>query len=152
MRIGSIVGLLCVLVSSGWSQTDPTTGAPGATVITGTRGGADPRTPVAVPYFYTTPGSEAVGKEMAETIAYDLDFGGEFKVIHPSEFPPNFTGYPADPTQIDFTPWRSPAHAEYLVYASINAQGGSLVGEFRLICRMSASSSANTCSGTVSRA
>lgn len=131
MRTGYSVALLFVCVASAWAQTVAAPTGPSATVITSTRPTGDPRTPVAVPYFYTTPGSEAIGKEMAEVIAYDLDFTGEFLVIHPSQFPPSFTGYPADPTQIDFTPWRK-APAEYLVYASINAQGGNLVGEFRL--------------------
>lgn len=93
--------------------------------------GGDPRAPVAVPYFASVPGLEAYAKEMAETIAYDLDFTGEFVLLSPSKFPPDFTGFTGDPTQINFTSWQGTG-ADYLVYALITNEGGGLVGEFRL--------------------
>lgn len=95
-------------------------------------GQGDPRTPIAVPYFAAAPGSEAAAKEMAEVVAWDLDFTGLFKILPLGQYPQGFAGFPTDYTQIDITSWQK-TPADYLVYAYVSTEGGNIVGEFRLI-------------------
>lgn len=100
-------------------------------VVIGGQGVGDPRTPIAIPYFASAPGSDAAAKEMAEVLAYDLDFTGLFKILLPSTYPKNFAGMPSDVRQIDFEAWRT-TPADYLVHGYVYTQGSQVVGEFRL--------------------
>lgn len=91
----------------------------------------DTRTPIAVPYFAAAPGAENDAKELAEVIAYDLDFTGLFYILEPGRYPRDFTGFTADPAQLNFTSWQG-SGADYLVWGYVTRQGGSIVGNFRL--------------------
>jgi TolB protein len=104
-------------------------GAVGGTI---TKGGADLRTPIAVPYFAAGPGGEAIAKEMAEVVANDLDFTGMFNILPLGGYPAGFAGFPTDFRQLDVKAWQT-TKADYLVYAYVYTQGGNVVGEFRLL-------------------
>jgi TolB protein len=97
----------------------------------GSTGTADKRFGVAAPDFACAPGLEALAKEMSEVISYDLLFTGLFTVLPKTAYPPTFTGFTADATQIDFTGWRA-AKANYLVYAYVTAEGSNVQAECRM--------------------
>ncbi len=81
----------------------------------------DPRIPVAVPDFACAPGSEALAKEVAAVIGFDLDFSCVFRLVPASQYPPSFTGFTRDANAIDFAAWRA-AGIGFLVHGYV-AQG-----------------------------
>lgn len=103
----------------------------GQAVEIGSVGSADKRLAVAIPDFAAVPGMEQAAKEMAQVVAYDLDFTGLFAIVAPASYPPAFQGYTADPTQIDFSLWRSVKTA-YLIWGSVSLQGNTIVAEMRM--------------------
>ncbi len=118
-----IVGLI-VLGTCGslWAQ--------GAVMI-GSTGTGDRRVAMAVPDFACAPGLEAMAKEMSEVISYDLLFTGLFTLLPKTSFPPTFTGFTADATQIDFNAWRA-CKTSFLVYAYVTAEGNNVAAECRM--------------------
>jgi TolB protein len=99
-----------------------------------TTGSVDTRVPIAVPPFASTsPELAGIAKEMAEVVAFDLDFTDRFIVLASTEYPPGFTGLSAEVTQLDLDMWAMPAtRAENLVYGSISLEGGEVVARLRL--------------------
>lgn len=71
-------------------------------------------------------GDEELGAEAAEAISYDLEFSGYFEVIDNRRFIRE-----AAERGLDFSEWRA-VGAEYLVWGSVERQGGSAVLEGRL--------------------
>ncbi|MFM1918427.1 MAG: hypothetical protein RLZZ303_61 [Candidatus Hydrogenedentota bacterium] len=97
-----------------------------------TKGGADNRTLVAVPPFAASdPSLQAIAKEMAEVVAYDLDFTDLFKVLTPGEYPQSFTGFTSDLASMDLDAWQA-TKAQNLVYGLVTAEGGNIVAQLRL--------------------
>jgi len=93
----------------------------------------DMRTPVAVPVFATEDLSLGpVAKEMAEVVAWDLDFSGLFRLLSREQYPPGFSSLPMDVRQLDFNGWRA-TKAEHLAYGKVAKEGDTYVCEFRLI-------------------
>lgn len=91
----------------------------------------DNRIPIAVPPCATTdPSLTAVAREMAEVIAYDLEFSGVFKILPASNYPPGFAGFSPDVAQLNLDAWRGTS-AEQLVWGSVSIEGDQLVGRFR---------------------
>ena len=97
----------------------------------GSTGSADRRIGIAVPDFACAQGLESLAKEMSEVISYDLLFTGLFTVLPRTSFPPAFTGFTSDATQIDFNAWRA-AKVSYLVYAYVTAEGDNVTAECRM--------------------
>lgn len=89
------------------------------------------RIPIAVPDFGAPPGKESLGAEMAQVVRHDLDFTGLFMVVSKQSFPPSFTGFTSDPTQINFEPWRN-TKVDFLVYAYCVAENNTLSAQCRL--------------------
>lgn len=94
-------------------------------------GPADKRIPIAVPAFVTAPGQEALGAEMANVVANDLDFTGLLRILTRPEFPQNFAGFTSDATQINFDSWRHTT-AEFVVHVYVTVDNGRLAAECRL--------------------
>ncbi len=97
----------------------------------GTTGQAEGRIPIAVPDCCTAPGQEAIGKAMAQVLAYDLYFSGVFGIVPLNAYPRTFTGFTRDPQTIDFEAWRS-TPAEFLVHAYVTSDAQALTAECRL--------------------
>ena len=95
------------------------------------RGAADSRIMVAVPPFLAQPGLEGIAREMADVVAYDLEFSGLFTVLPPNEYPPAFTGLDVDPAKVNLDVWAA-SRAQQLVYGKVTQQGETLVAEMRL--------------------
>ncbi len=92
----------------------------------------DARIPIAVPPFAALePELAAAATEMATAIAQDLAFSGLATILPKHEYPPNFTGFPADVTKLNRDAWRS-TKAENLVYGVVGQEGNVLVCQFRL--------------------
>lgn len=89
----------------------------------------DTRIPIAVPPLSTSPETLHYSRQLANVMAYDLDFTGLFIVV--PDFPPQFKGFTNDPVKIAFDQWRT-TKAENLVYASANLANDNLVIEYRL--------------------
>ena len=92
---------------------------------------ADWRVSMAVPDFACAPGIESLAKEMSEVISYDLLFTGLFTVLPKTAYPPAFTGFTPDATQVDFNAWRS-VKVSYLVYAYVTTEGDNAAAECRM--------------------
>ncbi|MBI2425195.1 MAG: Tol-Pal system beta propeller repeat protein TolB [Candidatus Hydrogenedentes bacterium] len=100
--------------------------------ITSSGANADTRTPIAVPPFATAdPALKEIASELAEVLAYDLEFSGLFNLLPASQYPPDFQGLDADVSKLDLNSWRG-TKAENLVYGLIMADGEDLVAQFRL--------------------
>lgn len=95
------------------------------------QGQMDTRIPVAVPPFVTGPGVEAYGPALAQVLANDLDFSGEFTIVAPHQFPRTFTGLPADARRLNFAEWKQ-SPAEMLVHGIVRSESGMVVEESRL--------------------
>jgi TolB protein len=89
----------------------------------GTIVGQQDRSGVAVPPFATAPGQEQVGRELAAVMAYDLEFSGEYRILPEQQYPPQFTGFTADVSRIQFAPWRT-LNIDFLVYGYVTSQPG----------------------------
>lgn len=94
-------------------------------------GVGDNRFLIAVPDFAAAPGMEELGREMAQVVAYDLEFSGLFRILPRSSYPAAFTGLTADAGRLDFEMWR-PARIAYLVHAYVFTQGENVVAQCRL--------------------
>ena len=94
-------------------------------------GAVDKRCTVAVPDFASAPELALIAKEMPQVLAYDLAFTGLFRMVPRQQYPPTFQGFTADAAQIDFDGWRA-TKVEFLVYAYVTLQGGTLVAECRM--------------------
>jgi TolB protein len=133
-RYATVV-LTVVLVAAGASaQAQPVApvapdGKPPVQIIS--RGAGDVRTLIAVPPCAAPPGQESLAIEVARIISYDLAFTGLFIVAPPDKYPPKFTGFTQDPTQIDFAAWQATG-IESLVYAFVTMNGDELTAECRL--------------------
>ena len=142
MRTACLI-LLCILaVGPASAQIEPvlmgvpaqteapapgSSGGPVGIDIMGTLG----RAVIAVPDFAAAPGQEALGRELASIIRYDLEFTGLFDLLPQERFPASFTGFTRDANQIDFQAWRD-ARAEFLVHAYVSQEDGKLTAECRL--------------------
>lgn len=94
--------------------------------------GGDTRVNIAVPPLAAeTPGLGELCKEMANVIAYDLEFSGLFRLLDPVRYPLGFTGFDADVTKLDRGAWAATG-ASQLVFGSVAAEGDQIVGRFRL--------------------
>jgi TolB protein len=105
--------------------------AQGAVQITSTQA-LDKRIPVAVPPFATAqPELSSACAEMAQVVAFDLDFSGLFAVLPQSRYPAAFKGFDPKVTTPNWDLWRT-SKAEYLVHGIVRQDGNQLVTEFRL--------------------
>ncbi len=95
------------------------------------RGAIAERFAAAVPAFATAPGQEALGIEMAQVIAYDLEFSGLFNILSQARYPINFNGFTKEAARIDFASWNKMG-VEFLVYAYVSAKSERLVAQCRL--------------------
>jgi len=91
----------------------------------------DPRVMIAVPVFAAAPGLEAVAKEMADAVAFDLEFSGLFLTLPRQNYPLSFAGFTANYMDIDFSSWRTTT-ATYLAYGVVTKQGANIVAECRM--------------------
>ena len=96
-----------------------------------TKGEMDTRIPIAVPDCVAAPGLEALAREMADVLRFDLRFTGLFRLLSTDQYPPNFTGFGPDASGIDFGAWHA-AKAEHLGYVYITLQGDELTAQCRL--------------------
>lgn len=94
-------------------------------------GVGDKRFLIAVPDFAVAPGLEALGSEMAQVVAYDLEFTGLFRILPRASYPAAFTGYTSDVSRLDFEMWR-PAKIAYLAYAYVYKEGENVIAQCRL--------------------
>lgn len=129
MKYGTRVVALIVVILAGAAQDAAAQAAPDALHIDITR--VDRRTAVAVPDFATAPGQEALGRELADIVRYDLDFTCLFSLLPRDRFPRNFTGFTADASRIDFPAWAQTG-IEFLIYAYITVEQDRIVAESRL--------------------
>jgi len=97
----------------------------------------DKRIPLAVPAFSAEVGYEGLGQELAQIVAYDLDFTGLFSILPRAKYPASFRGFTPAATQIDFKGWRN-AKVECVVYANLIVTANSIVAECRLFDVLSA--------------
>lgn len=94
--------------------------------------GVDRRIPIAVPPFAALdPSLTTIAAEIAEVIAFDLDFSGLFVVLPSTQYPPGFTVLDPDISKLNMDAWRA-SRAEHLVFGVLSAEGDTLVGQFRL--------------------
>ena len=92
----------------------------------------DARIPIAVPPFAAvSPDLVPIAEEMAEVIAFDLDFSGMFIILDEQDYPENFRGLEPDVARLDREAWRA-TRAEHLVYGVLQQEGDQLVAQFRL--------------------
>ena len=115
-----VVGILSGFAAWGQTRVD----------MVSTTGG-DIRVAVAVPDFLAQPGLETMAKEMTDVLKNDLVFTGIFSIVPRENYPPSFKGLTPNATEIDFDAWRQ-AKVEYMVYASVTAEGDKLVAECRM--------------------
>lgn len=88
--------------------------------------------PIAVPAFAPLDATLApLAQEMADVIAYDLEFNGLFSILPKTEYPASFTGFDPDVTRVDLDAWKA-TKAQYLVYGNVRIEGDQLVARFRL--------------------
>ena len=117
--------LICLLVGMGasaWADI---------VEISTSTSGSDRKIRIAIPDFVSPPELQPAAKEMADAIAYDLDFTGVFAVLPRTQFPATFHGLPQEVNQLDFEMWRA-TRCDYLIYASVTQQGNALVAECRV--------------------
>ncbi|MBI4558384.1 MAG: Tol-Pal system beta propeller repeat protein TolB [Candidatus Hydrogenedentes bacterium] len=96
-----------------------------------TEGAIDKRIPIAVPDFAAAPGQEALGKELAQVVTYDLEFTGSVTILPRESYPKGFTGFTSDATHVDFEAWKKTG-IEQLVYAYVTTQSNRVSAECRL--------------------
>lgn len=95
------------------------------------QGGVDARLPIAIPAFSTDAATMRYGDALAEIMAADFEFQGEFTVIPQSDYPTTFRGLPSDFRRIDFEAWRG-TRAENLVHTVLRQEGDTMIAEGRL--------------------
>jgi len=82
------------------------------------------RVPIVVPpVAVSEPELSGIAREMAEAVAFDLEFTGLFTVLPESKYPAGFTGLSTDVTGLKLEEWRG-TEAENLVYGNIRIEGG----------------------------
>ena len=88
---------------------------------------------IAVPDFVPRSGStaSAVGRRIADIIAYDLDFSGYFEVMNRLQYPPDFSVLDPSPRRVNFGRW-SEVRARDLVHGLHGVRGEQLELECRL--------------------
>jgi TolB protein len=91
------------------------------------------RVRIAVPDFVPRSrfASSSVGRRIADTIAYDLDFSGYFEVMNRLQYPPSFTVLDPNPRRVNFARW-SEVRARDLVHGLYNVRGDQIELECRL--------------------
>ncbi len=96
-------------------------------------GRGDERIRIAVPDFVTRSrsGSSSLGRQIADIIAYDLDFSGYFEVMDRLQYPPTFAVLDPNPGRLNFGRW-SEVRARDLVHGLYNVRGDQLELECRL--------------------
>lgn len=123
LKRGTLLFVALLLAGAGAAQD-------GVRIIT--TGTTDARTPIAVPDFAAMdPSLAPIARELAEVVAFDLEFSGLFKILPRDQFPQGFTGFSTEVSNINLDAWRA-TKAENLVYGNVNMEGGQLVGRFRL--------------------
>jgi TolB protein len=116
-RIALMMG--CLLFAAGNALGQAVEIRPGAA--------RDARMPVAVPKVVAaTPALQSIADEMTATLRSDMEFTGVFRVIPESQFPPGFTGFTTDASQINFTSWQA-TPAELLLYMVISSGPGDRI-------------------------
>ena len=91
----------------------------------------DTRFQIAIPPFLTDAATMQYGSALADILANDFAFQGEFVVVPSNGFPPAFRGLTSDFSAIDFENWRN-TKAEHLVHTALRQEGPAMVAEFRL--------------------
>lgn len=92
----------------------------------------DKRIPIAVPPFVTDdPALMELTRELADAVAYDLEFSGLFKLLPRESYPAGFTRFDPDVRRLDLNAWRA-TKAENLVFCKLSNVEGKLVLEARL--------------------
>ena len=91
------------------------------------------RVRIAVPHFvsrspYT---KDNLGRQVAEIVAYDLDFSGYFQVLDSAQYPPDFLMLDPKPRRINFPRWRQ-VKARDLVHGLYTTRNGNVDIECRL--------------------
>ena len=94
-------------------------------------GSQDSRIPVAIPTFPTDAATLKYGDALAQIMARDFAFQGEFVVVPETEYPAAFRGLPSDFSQVNFENWRA-TRAEHLVHTTLRQEGNRMVAESRL--------------------
>jgi len=91
------------------------------------------RVRIAVPDFVTQSrsASRSIGRQIADIIAYDLDFSGYFEVMDRLQYPPTFTVLDPNPRRVSFARW-SEVRARDLVHGVYNVRGDQMELECRL--------------------
>lgn len=92
----------------------------------------DSRIPIAIPNAATPAGQEALGKEIADIITYDLTFTGLFDVLQPNEYPKSFTGLEQNVRAVKFRDWRG-TRTENVVHIYVVEDSEKVVAECRLM-------------------
>ena len=117
-------GLLCLVTVSVASAQEAISITSGS--------GTDSRVTIAVPPFAASdPALQAAAKEMAEVVAYDLEFTDLFKILPTIEYPQTFTGTTTDVASLDLNSWTA-SKAQHLVYGVVTAEGANIVAQLRL--------------------
>jgi len=98
--------------------------------IVGDRG---ERIRIAVPHFVSrSPSTRSnLGRQVAEIVAYDLDFSGYFRVLDSAQYPPDFLMLDPKPRRINFARWRQ-VQARDLVHGLYTTRNGNVEIECRL--------------------
>ncbi len=118
-----VVGLLCMIMAMS---------AFGQDVRIMSVDAIDSRIPIAVPPFASvSPELVPIAEEMAEVIAFDLDFSGMFIILPARDYPENFRGLEPDVARLDREAWRA-TKAEHLVFGVLQQEGNQLVAQLRL--------------------
>ncbi len=126
-----VLPALALIVALGASAQEP------EAVRIGSTGSTDTRTTIAVPPFAAAdPSLQAIAKEMAEVVAYDLEFTDLFKLLPAIEYPQTFNGFTTDMASMDIAGWQA-SKAQNLVYGVVTAEGGNIVAQLRLFDLMS---------------
>lgn len=99
--------------------------------VIGSGNAVDSKTAIAVPPFAAAdPALQTTAREMADVIAYDLDFTDNYRVVPAINYPQNFTGFTSDVASMDLTAW-GPV-AQNLVWGVVTLQGDTIVAQLRL--------------------
>ena len=123
-KIVSIISALVIAIVSAHATAQ-------APVTIESQQGLDARIPIAVPAFSTDAATIRYGDALAEIMAADFAFQGEFVVVPSTDYPTSFRGLPSDFQRIDFEAWRG-TRAENIVHTVLKQEGDTMVAEGRL--------------------
>lgn len=122
MKFRLIILAMVLSVVSTWTS---------AQVVIKSDGNIDNRFQIATPPFLTDATTLRYGTALADILARDFEFQGEFVIVPSSEYPARFRGLSSDFGKINFENWRN-SKSEHLVHTTLHQEGAAMVAEFRL--------------------